>query len=180
MLRLCVYFSFIAAVLMLSSACETVEDVLPKELTNSFSATIGTTAFSSTATTANRNDVDNPLDPSNPYQSVVIAGVALNSQDVITLSIIRPEVPTAGQYSEEGICFDLDCVFFAYGVTVDGDNISYSTVEDSTGNLNINVESVEYVEGGVIKGTFSGVLVNAATSETLPVTNGAFEVEFAD
>lgn len=147
---------------------------------NTFSARVDGDRISTVFPTAERNEFENSLDPDNPFRSALIAGVHLGTQNVLSLNIISLTDLATGEYELDGTCTNFDnCTLLSYIVTVDGgDNMEFTTGNDSLSTVKVNILEIDYQEDGRIRGTFSGTLFDVDTGDLLTITDGDFDLAF--
>lgn len=106
-----------------------------------------------------------------------IGGIIVGTTDNFFIFIYMGTDTKGPIYSSTDDCSSwADCHTMVYTENGGGDNeMVYSSGFEEGTSTSINFESLEYVEGGLLKGTFSGVIVND-DDEFLNVTDGSFEV----
>ncbi len=109
--------------------------------------------------------------------SMLIGGILKRSfSDSFFIFVDMGSSNTELSYQSEGECQSGPCHFFQFIKDEDDDNEVYLTSGDAEGTeMIINFEILDYREGGRVKGTFSGVMINEDTGELLDLTNGSFD-----
>ncbi len=113
-----------------------------------------------------------------PYYALVVGGLLDGTTfDGLGVGLDMGTDITGPTYESNGDCNGYNpCHFIQYSLNeTQADETYFTSGDDENTRSSINFETLEYEEGGKVKGTFNGIIVNDETGESLTVTNGFFE-----
>ena len=120
---------------------------------------------------------------SNLYPYILIGGIEENStMDAFYIQVWYEKVPAISTFVSSGDCWaDISCLWMDYQLNYDQQDeysLECGTEEGSMGSIFFT--SLEFEEGGLVEGTFSGSFINMATLQDVTVSDGVFKAQIIE